>query len=123
MSLFVSEGEPLTSLCAHAHNPCYTPDGRCILFQSDHEGSPQVYRVEVGGGIPRPYGGDRLSLLTEVAWAHTHPAVSCRSLVAVQREEKADGEGVGDCSLVPVVGGTDVETIESYRSDPHDRHQ
>jgi dipeptidyl aminopeptidase/acylaminoacyl peptidase len=40
----------LTSHPAGDHNPCWTPDGKAILFLSNRSGSSQVWRIPVDGG-------------------------------------------------------------------------
>jgi len=42
----------LTQSSAIDTEPVFAPDGRSIYFVSDRGGSPQIYRVAVGGGAP-----------------------------------------------------------------------
>jgi dipeptidyl aminopeptidase/acylaminoacyl peptidase len=47
------DGQGLRRLTSHPagdHNPCWTPDGKAILFLSDRSGSSQVWRIPVDGG-------------------------------------------------------------------------
>ena len=43
---------PLTRHWAIDTEPSWAPDGKSIVFTSDRGGSPQIYRVPVGGGEP-----------------------------------------------------------------------
>lgn len=58
----------LTALAGQTHNPCFSPDGRSIAFQSDREGAAHIYLMGIDGST--------ITRLTDGSACNKHPAFS-----------------------------------------------